>query len=742
MIEAPVLGFGWLTQPSQELEATWDERVYAKNLREFNQLHQILQRVYGLRKPHIPYTMVSEYDGEIKDSVIERRLKPGYVNPSANIKLQSGLASHQMGIVIIDLRDYDTIEKASSAIDEKIRGPLLSGNSLDAYRASTTLHFQYSHDGIDRGGCSDFIKLHHAYIKSRPGNHDLVMVGENREAKLRAIESIKDQLIHDGFERISFYNADTDEETFLYGNESGSGKTYRAIYTSGMSHESFLALLSLSSPLVSVTGDQSLGEAISAKKIICYEVRGHKRLLNEAFYTALKEEARENPLLLKLLELLQFKLEGTDLNDALTLLSDDLLLNQLSLLINHTINKKDLAKNLILDGFGIDLSNPEIVKKLRAGKSIELPDDFRKWFGSEQDLFVMAKQLDKPGSNHSWGDVRKKIVSIFSNQNPAPSFYEEISKVIKDPSTLLVLKEKQLMNYLEQGLDTNADEFLMKERDALLGFIIKNNFTLFLSEQSPMPYVTSKIFLLKIQACLMKEKNGLAYEEEALDLLKLYDSKMQSFYHQIQMTTLYELMSFLKEAPSDAFMKELLLRDGYEELLKIMVAQLEPDEISRLILVFDQEKVPEFLPDSIQESYCLKLTHEGKNSILWDCQMSLKRGAAYDSYAWECYEKAGHPLYTIDGLPFDSYLDSLGNQSKHEYFKTKFSAIHPTGSMDYELDNTSVQITQGMKEKFKELLKEEGEVTPKVKRPREEESEDDDMDLDPAFKHHRSGPPV
>ena len=242
IIVAPSMSIGWLI----DVPTPPPLHRFAIKENNNNQLSRLLEQVYPTTKTYIPCTLVSEYGVSIDNRLVKKHVPFGYLKESPISKMPSGLGYDQWGIVISEPPHYGTVENASTVIDKKIMDilcPISSEGSLDVYPVSSTLHFQYSHDLGAPGGCSDFIKLHHAYVQSRPGDHDLVMVGKNKKAKIIAIESIKDQLIADGFEKISFYNADTGEETFLFGNKSLVGRTYRAIYIAAISHDIFLGAL-------------------------------------------------------------------------------------------------------------------------------------------------------------------------------------------------------------------------------------------------------------------------------------------------------------------------------------------------------------------------------------------------------------------------------------------------------------------------------------------------------------------
>ncbi len=176
-----------------------------------------------------------------------------------------------------------------SMLDEKIRNTILKTEP----RAE--LSFQYSHDEETSPSAAEhFLKIHAEFYKDSSKNQDVLMVGKQLSSKKKALSAVKDRLITAGFELITFYNADTGKEEVLHGNKERGGKTYRVIYTQGMSHPSMMACTALSGPLMGATGDQSFGEALSAKKIIVYEEFFHKKGFIDSYDRSLMASSRDN----------------------------------------------------------------------------------------------------------------------------------------------------------------------------------------------------------------------------------------------------------------------------------------------------------------------------------------------------------------------------------------------------------------------------------------------------------------
>lgn len=192
-------------------------------------------------------------------------------------------------------------------LDEKIRAPILGKKSAEEYQNDADLSFQYSHDtyNTDRSDtpAKHYLMVHREFTKEKANKQDVVMIGKSRDKKREALGEVTPLLINDGYSRISFYNADTGEEEILH--DHGEGKTYRVIYTSGLTHQSMIALTSLSGPLAGATGDQSLSEALTANKLMLYECLQHKQQLIASYDAALEKMSGDDSLVIETLQLLR-----------------------------------------------------------------------------------------------------------------------------------------------------------------------------------------------------------------------------------------------------------------------------------------------------------------------------------------------------------------------------------------------------------------------------------------------------
>lgn len=254
----------------------------------------------------IPLTMISEYGCDVLESAINYR-KESLKNLAYENVLYSGFREEEskQGILISELLTNPGLaSEFASQLDEKIRQYLFPNSSIDVYQEETELSVQYSHDmGGTTLPCHRFFRAHCELIKESGKNQDVIVIGKFALAKLQALKEIQEKLVADNFQRIVFYNTDTQEEEILY--DSGKpGKIYRTIYKSHMSHPSMIAAIALSGPLMGATGDQSLGEAISAGKWVIYECLNHKKILIESYYRALVNESDDDPLIKEALALL------------------------------------------------------------------------------------------------------------------------------------------------------------------------------------------------------------------------------------------------------------------------------------------------------------------------------------------------------------------------------------------------------------------------------------------------------
>ncbi|WP_454780695.1 protein kinase domain-containing protein [Legionella sp. WA2022007384] len=255
----------------------------------------------------IPLLMLPEYGFNSDQDRTSLARHADFRKELSNIRytrtLYSGFntAKNEKGIILSAPPPADQL---LNQIDGKVRAQIYGANSLANYQASTELSMQYSHDTYVGNAAEHYLRVHREFIKGNSKNQDVLLVGGNQEKKMEALAAIKDKLIADGFTHISFFNTATQKEVVLYHSDS-PGKTYRAIYAPKMTHESMIACTALSGPLMGSTGDQSLGEATSANKIMVYETLAHKKVLINDYDKAIKEASQQNAAISETLTLLR-----------------------------------------------------------------------------------------------------------------------------------------------------------------------------------------------------------------------------------------------------------------------------------------------------------------------------------------------------------------------------------------------------------------------------------------------------
>lgn len=191
--------------------------------------------------------------------------------------------------------------------------------------------------------------MHHLFVAESTKNQDIFGVGRNERVKLLAVKEMLPVLMESGFNKILYISLDTNEKQVLYeqANKEPVKKIYRFFYTNQLTHPEMIAILALSGDLVGITGDQSLGEALSAKKLIVYECLSHKRKLVEGLIRFF-EVASKNHNTKKLVELL-IKINIDDPRDnkknvLKKLLSDPAVLSNYQVICQRIHQDFDLLK--------------------------------------------------------------------------------------------------------------------------------------------------------------------------------------------------------------------------------------------------------------------------------------------------------------------------------------------------------------------------------------------------------------
>ncbi len=270
----------------------------------------ILTKNSSQRHKTIPLLMATEYSVHHREERLKLKAHQNYrktVLQTLSYKniIYSGLncSFDEQGLLIQQELSASThsVDVWLEHMDARLRQVVLGREKTFAnYERRADLFFQYSHDQANLLQCfhaEHFLRVHAGFSKASSKNQDIIMLGKDIDSKIMALQKIKRQLFAAGFTKIIFFDVEHQEKMIINSpHENGSDeKIYRVIYLSRMSHPSMLACMALSSPLIGVTGDQSLGEAISFGKTIVYECLEHKQdlihdydvLLNETHDTSI-----------------------------------------------------------------------------------------------------------------------------------------------------------------------------------------------------------------------------------------------------------------------------------------------------------------------------------------------------------------------------------------------------------------------------------------------------------------------
>lgn len=363
----------------------------------------------------------------------------------------------EQGILLSnELLNRPSDEVLVGQLDEKLRHCLFQeANSLQSL--NTELSLQYSHDTYVRNPdeldpSSRFLHTHCALIKGNNKNQAVVMVGSNvnlesKKNKFNALDSLKEKLISQGFTRIVFQDVGNNQEpaNVLYDSETVPCKEYRVLYVPSMSHRSMIACCALSGLLIGTTGDQSLGEAVSANKIMIYEALGHKIDFKEHYYLALKEEAGNNQRVQRAIDLLEQASNEEDCQELGDLLREPPIQDELQRICQIVREKYDLVP-VLFDALSSETKiTHEIIEQLTKGSS-------------QKALEILNAQ---EGTMTIYDEWNGRCLLDFADQTSI--FYQELS----DPNQLERQRHQHFINLVDRG-----------EKDRAIGFLEKYNIDL------------------------------------------------------------------------------------------------------------------------------------------------------------------------------------------------------------------------------------------------------------------------
>lgn len=200
--------------------------------------------------------------------------------------LTTGVRRYDYGIFIerkmveIEEADFqyfnDPVYHVNELSDETLKSDILKGRAIEDYSNTTNLYFGYGHQTLSH---KHFIRSVAHLEKNGPKDVDLVLViDEPSELEdIVALDlSFQKELVELGFGKIEILQSNNNRAVSIPFSSDAPSKTLRIIPRKKLTHQDIETSLLMSQKLSLATGDQSLSEAISARKIFIYELYLHK----------------------------------------------------------------------------------------------------------------------------------------------------------------------------------------------------------------------------------------------------------------------------------------------------------------------------------------------------------------------------------------------------------------------------------------------------------------------------------
>ncbi|CEK10152.1 Uncharacterised protein [Legionella hackeliae] len=265
-----------------------------------------------------PLIVMPEYDNDVNRKSLLRVLG-GFDNGRGDVGVipSPALLAATAGEMI----SQEVLKNAFEGLDPKIQSYL--GKDVESYlaqREQRDFSYQYSHDrneyptfytnsipyksyqseeettqGEKYAPVQFFLQEHVMLMGNSAKSQDVLCIGENSNSKLQALTRLKEDLIQKGYTRVSFIDINSKDEKVIYegDNHGAEHKEYRVLYSKSMPFSSMQVLPLIATDIVGVTGDQSLAEAMSAKKLVTYECVSHKKDFARGYLKAVQREVSE-----------------------------------------------------------------------------------------------------------------------------------------------------------------------------------------------------------------------------------------------------------------------------------------------------------------------------------------------------------------------------------------------------------------------------------------------------------------
>ena len=237
------------------------------------------------------------------------------------------------------------------------------------YHQRSELSFAYFNK--EGGDCRfDYLNML-TRVYSPEKNQDVIIMGGHNDEPIANFGLLRDKLVSDGFTKIVFVNSDGQEEVLFSNTSHPNEKVFRLLSVPPTTPKQTEALIGLcNGKLCGTTGDQSFGDAISARKIPFYQVRKHKEEFAKDFVTQINKE--EDPEMNSVLTYCVSKEAERSTIELPAHVSPDFL-EKWNLFCGRIHNQQDLGQAVYTT-----LRGEELVHSSAASSSIEKTKDLKK----------------------------------------------------------------------------------------------------------------------------------------------------------------------------------------------------------------------------------------------------------------------------------------------------------------------------------------------------------------------------
>jgi hypothetical protein len=358
---------------------TADGIVISLTFRHFQQMAELAQYAK-------PVFIINEYDPHPDNlASMTKMLSLQFTCPPFAI-MNTGLKKEHLGIFCTNETETSNNTKLLSKIgaaDHAFRNLLLQGTDSDHYQDTHKLFLGYFNaldfdSSANNVNVSMFIESSLNLVPQQTRIVDFVLpIKQTKEyglgGRYKHIQELlayfkQNPKVIEGY-RIEFWNKNSGEMQRLEvpefeQKEEANTKVIRIINGFPFTPETMNILMKASDEFVMVTGDQSLSEAISNKKIFIYQTMWWKEVLWESLLATVKDTQGEQSKFYQFL-----KMQGSYSDTDLPVFKQFLLENKTEIcqgsesLIQYLLQNKDLKVNFAVQLFSYLNSPPKIIKE-------------------------------------------------------------------------------------------------------------------------------------------------------------------------------------------------------------------------------------------------------------------------------------------------------------------------------------------------------------------------------------------